>query len=311
MKVDIIMPCYNGAKYLDKCLNSVLNQSFQNITLYFVNDGSSDETEKIAMNYKKIFENNNKKFVYLKKENGGAASAINVALKQKLDGKYLLIMDSDDILPEDSIEIRVQFLEENKNYGAVYGYLQGIDCESNNIVFLAKNKGISDNIKKTFMNILLAQRITYSGYLFKEKEFFDVVGTHIFESKYGQNWQILLPFSFKYKIKVLPKIVYKYIVIKTSHSHDNVSNIQKVQKYLASHREILYNTLKNMGVLEDYEKYIDIYRLLKMCDNSFLLNERKIFNDNYKNLKKIYKIPFKLFVKKVLINFNLRKFIKR
>ena len=87
----------------------------------------------------------------------------------------------------------------------------------------------------------------------------------------------------------MPKIVYKYIVIKTSHSHDNVSNIQKVQKYLAGHREILYNTLKNMGVLEDYEKYIDIYRLLKMCDNSFLINERKIFNENYKNLKKYIK----------------------
>lgn len=66
-KISVIVPVYNVEKYIKKCLESLVNQTFKDIEIIIVNDGSTDESEKIALNYKKKYPN---KIIYLKKENG-------------------------------------------------------------------------------------------------------------------------------------------------------------------------------------------------------------------------------------------------
>ena len=70
-KLSIIIPVYNAAKYLSQCIDSVLAQTFTDFELVLVNDGSTDESEKICLSYKE--QDTRIKYVY--KENGGAASA--------------------------------------------------------------------------------------------------------------------------------------------------------------------------------------------------------------------------------------------
>ena len=98
MKFSVIVPIYNSEKYLKKCLDSLVNQTFKNIEIILVNDGSTDNSEDIIKQYLK-----DKRIIYLKKENGGQASARNLGLS-KAKGDYISFIDSDDYVDLDMFE---------------------------------------------------------------------------------------------------------------------------------------------------------------------------------------------------------------
>lgn len=89
--VSIIVPCYNQAQYLDEALQSVLNQTYQKWECIIMNDGSSDNTEEVALKWIE----KDKRFQYFFKENGGVSSARNVAINQAV-GEFILPLDADD-----------------------------------------------------------------------------------------------------------------------------------------------------------------------------------------------------------------------
>ncbi|MBR0351181.1 MAG: glycosyltransferase [Clostridia bacterium] len=95
-KVSIIVPVYNVEKYLEKCLDSLINQTLEDIEVIIVNDGSTDNSEKII---KKYMEANPNKFVYLTKENGGLSDARNFGIPYA-KGEYIAFLDSDDYVEE-------------------------------------------------------------------------------------------------------------------------------------------------------------------------------------------------------------------
>lgn len=100
MKISVIVPVYNVYDYLDKCLNSLVNQSDNDFEVIIVNDGSTDNSQEIIDKY--VRENANmKSFI---KENGGLSSARNYGLS-KATGEYVLFLDSDDYYEPNTIEI--------------------------------------------------------------------------------------------------------------------------------------------------------------------------------------------------------------
>ena len=102
--VSIIIPVYNGANYMKKAIDSALNQTYKNIEIIVVNDGSIDngETEKIAKSY-------GDKIRYINKENGGVSSALNTGLKN-MNGEYFAWLSHDDIYYSNHIEENVNYL---------------------------------------------------------------------------------------------------------------------------------------------------------------------------------------------------------
>lgn len=96
--VSILIPCYNGSKYIDRCLNSCLNQTYQNIEIIIVDDGSKDESLKILKNYTTL---DSRIKVYSQK-NKGLGSTRNVLIS-KCNGYYFSFLDIDDTLPKDAI----------------------------------------------------------------------------------------------------------------------------------------------------------------------------------------------------------------
>ena len=110
--VTIIIPVYNSELYLEKCIKSVLAQSYNNLQVILVNDGSTDNS---LAECKKI--DDDRVEVY-SKANGGASSARNFGLKYR-KGKYVLFVDSDDSLKNNAIEILVSTAE-NNNADCVY-----------------------------------------------------------------------------------------------------------------------------------------------------------------------------------------------
>lgn len=91
-KVSVIVPVYNVEKYIEKCLNTLVNQTLQDIEIIVVNDGATDNSEKII---KEFLEKYPEKIVYLKKENGGLSDARNFGIPYA-KGEYIAFVDSDD-----------------------------------------------------------------------------------------------------------------------------------------------------------------------------------------------------------------------
>lgn len=106
--VSIIVPMYNSEKYLDKCIESILNQDYKNIELILVNDGSIDNTEKIARSYAK----KDKRVIVINQENMGVSEARNNGINHSF-GEYITFIDSDDFIDSDFISYYVKLIEKN------------------------------------------------------------------------------------------------------------------------------------------------------------------------------------------------------
>ena len=102
-KVSIIIPIYNTEKYLPKCLDSVLNQTYHNLEIILVDDGSSDNSGKIADESTK----KDKRITVLHQKNQGQSSARNNGVK-KSTGDYISFIDSDDTISKTFIDSLLQ-----------------------------------------------------------------------------------------------------------------------------------------------------------------------------------------------------------
>jgi len=98
--VSVIIPVYNGVNYLREAIGSALNQTYKNIEIIVVNDGSTDETEEIAKSY-------GEKIRYFSKENGGVSSALNLGLRE-MKGEYFSWLSHDDVYCPEKIEEQIR-----------------------------------------------------------------------------------------------------------------------------------------------------------------------------------------------------------
>ena len=112
-KVSVIVPIYNVEKYLEKCINSLLSQTLEDIQIILVNDGSKDNSGNIAKEYEK---NNKDRVIYVEKENGGLSDARNYGLKYAT-GDFIAFLDSDDYIEKNAYEeMYNKAIEENSDY---------------------------------------------------------------------------------------------------------------------------------------------------------------------------------------------------
>lgn len=94
-KISVIIPLYNAEKYIAKCIESILRQSYENFELIIVDDGSTDNSYDSVKNF------HDERIVFLSKENGGVASARNMGLDHA-KGEYCVFVDADDVLNSDT-----------------------------------------------------------------------------------------------------------------------------------------------------------------------------------------------------------------
>lgn len=129
-KVSVIVPVYNTEKYLEKCLESLVNQTLQDIEILVVDDGSTDSSFDIINKFNNNYPN---KIIYLKKKNGGLSDARNFAL-QYVSSEYVGFVDSDDYIDLNMFE--------NMYYSAVKGNLDLVEC---NFIWEYPKKSKHDN----------------------------------------------------------------------------------------------------------------------------------------------------------------------
>lgn len=106
MLITVIIPIFNSEKYLEECLNSVLSQTYEELEIILINDGSTDKSKNIAED----FVRRDKRVSLFNKENGGQASARNLGL-DKANGEYIAFVDSDDTISADLFLSNVAFFQ--------------------------------------------------------------------------------------------------------------------------------------------------------------------------------------------------------
>ena len=170
-KLSIIVPVYNAEKYIEKCASCILEQSYQNIELILVNDGSKDNSLELC---KSIAEKDDRVKVF-SKENGGAASARNLGIKNAT-GDYIGFCDADDFHDKDSFETMIRIMEEQnlptiECLSKVYTPEMSLVCKDDDSRSL-KIQTAEEAIREIFLrkgNVSLATRVTRTEYI-KELE---------------------------------------------------------------------------------------------------------------------------------------------
>lgn len=173
--ISIIVPVYNVERYLRTCVKSLLGQTYKNIEIILVNDGSRDESGTICDELKK----NNDKISVIHKENGGLASARNKGLEYA-KGKYVTFVDSDDYVAEDMYECLYEAIIRTSSKIACCNWLRHIDTEGKKEIISPIGQLYTDETilskEQAIKSLLLNNGMTYSACdkLFK-KELFDEI----------------------------------------------------------------------------------------------------------------------------------------
>ena len=141
--VSIITPCYNSEKFLDECISSVLNQTYQNWEMLIVDDNSSDNSSILINSYSKKDERIKPHYL---NDNIGPAMARNKAIS-KAKGKYLAFLDSDDVWLPKKLEVQTNFMKKN------------------NCAFVFSSYSVISDDDKLKYTISVPETITYKKYL--------------------------------------------------------------------------------------------------------------------------------------------------
>ncbi len=309
--VSIITPCYNGENYISKFLDSILIQSYSNIELIIINDGSTDNTLDILESYKDKFCLKEISYLIINQENSGQAAAINKGLKL-FKGEYLTWPDSDDYLHVDNIKRKVDYLEEHKEYGLVLCKSEMVKYDDHNeILGTLERKDLNNHY--IFEDLIFERDIYFApgGYMVRTSSFLDALPKReIYESKGGQNWQLLLPITYKYKCGFINEILYYYVVRENSHSRQE-KNIEELINKTYTHEDIILNSIKpinfdnNVSLINKIKVKYDKKRALIAYKES---NYKK-YNEYYNILKKENNLTYKFVIAKYVI--LVRKVLKK
>jgi len=151
MKVSVIIPSYNRARYLEASIDSVLSQTFTDIELIVIDDGSTDNTKEVVQQY-------GNKVIYEYIPNSGVAGARNHGMKMAR-GEYIAYLDSDDLYYPNKVELQVSFLDKFKDAGMVYTEFSGFDD---------KNFSEYRHLKKYHKSAYLTGALSYED-IFRER----------------------------------------------------------------------------------------------------------------------------------------------
>lgn len=223
--VSVIIPAYNHEMYIEEAIQSVINQTYKNIELIVINDGSTDGTGSIITNF--IEKNNNFNIEYLSKPNEGICRTLNKGL-ELAKGKYVALLASDDMCMPDRIEKQLQLMEENANIGLVFS--DHFFMRFNQITQL-KATDYKPNIRKCFINNiqnvnmyekLLTENIIPALTVFVRKECFDKVGG--FDNNlWAEDYDMWLRISKEYPIAFIDEPLAYYRIHDSNLSHTAVS----------------------------------------------------------------------------------------
>lgn len=259
--VSVIMPVYNGAKFIKKGIDSILGQTYKEVELIVVDDGSKDESGAIVKEYIKEFSSKEISIKYILQENGGVAKARNTGIKAA-QGEYLMFLDQDDWYSKEAVELLVKKAEESGADLIISGY-HLVDMEGN----IKTTWNLNPELEWSKFRIVAPW-----GKLFR-KEVIDRYGITFLDTKISEDLYFNILFmSHTNKIQVLSDAGYYWLENVQSESRTNWNVISEERNPLYV-LECLQKKTKGFGNLNEdmltyyYTKYLVWYLLYNARGN--------------------------------------------
>lgn len=220
--VSVIIPLYNHEKYIKEAVTSVLDQSFPDFELIIIDDGSKDRSGDIVKSIK------DDRITYIYQENRGAHNTINEGIKMA-KGKYISILNSDDIYEKNKLQEGVRILEQNPNIQAVFSHFDIIYADHG--LYKIKNGSednwISHNEETSFkgegnilLDLLAGNFLGTTSNLFCRKSIFDEIG-YFANFRYDHDYDFFLRLCSKYEVYLSKKSLFKYRIHDSNTINEN------------------------------------------------------------------------------------------
>ena len=250
-KISVIIPTYNRAHYINEAIDSALAQTYQNVEIVVVDDGSTDETRAVLKGYED-------KIRYFYQGHQGVAAARNFGI-EKSSGQYLAFLDDDDIWFQEMLEVQVAYLEAHPEVGMVHADILIMDETSDNPRprerILAK--GLPPEIEEPIAVRGDIRGPIPSGYILPEliirnvimiqtavvrRSCFNEVGLFDQDSRLSQDYHLWLRIARKFPIAYLDRPLAIYRIHTTNMSRDRVSarkrHLEALKKVLRLNPEV-------------------------------------------------------------------------
>ena len=287
--VSIIIPCYNGEKFIDTSIESVYIQDYSPIELIVVDDGSTDGSAELIRAWQPRFAEKGNILKYVFQKNRGSGGAVDTGLKY-VTGTYLMLLDADDVYLPGAIRKKAEFLDANSDYAGVRNNGWRVRGEDRRLFITSEEeKAITD----LFTELSFGRTNNWAGtYMVRTSILFEIYPERMIDpSRLGQNLQILLPVAYGRKFGYIDEPLMEYRIQPESHSQSIGANAQyeKDCKNSAGWREIYAGVLNRIITdLEERRYYLTAY------DSQYYRNgmsraiqhrRRADAEENYKHLK--------------------------
>jgi len=338
--VSIVIPIYNSEKYLFECVQSIINQTYKDIEIFLINDGSTDKSDTICNQFL-----HDTRIKYIKKENEGLSKTRNQGFLSAV-GEYICTIDSDDYVTNDYVEKLLNLIKKEDSDIAICGIVHESGDKLTNYSFGLKSLGpysiTSSDIENNFIN--LAEnfnmsdswgRIYKSSFIKKSNVIFTLDKNHI-GTDLLYNYKLMLHLPI---ISVLNESLYVYRIINSSKTRSNKLNLNDGFKNIISglkdemvllkfsdrimnqlaflNFNFLYVVLDRLFIKEKSLKVLRIEFKILINDNISFRKRNNIYKNGYKNLN-TSKVQLKIFILLILNKmyffvfyfFYIRRFLK-
>ena len=302
-KLSVIIPVYNNENYLERCFNSIINQNINDLEIIVVNDGSTDDSDKIIQKYEK------------QKENTGVADSRNYGI-EKATGKYIMFLDADDYLDMalyknikkyidediDLIKYKIQIVDKNEKVtkliqGATFGRISG-------------EEGFS---RLYSTDVLLDSPCAYiiKKEIFEKNNLRFKVGTE--HEDFG-----LIPFVIIYAKTMVSINFFGYYYVQTvgsiTRNEDYNRTLKKANDALR-HYDDAMKKIENLNISKKVKDNLKIYYTNAILTKVQALSEKdKIRYMEKLKTRKLYKNikirNIKQLIKKILLFFSIKSYLK-
>ena len=281
--ISVIIPVYNGEKYIKKCLDSVLNQSKKELEIIIVNDGSSDKTEEIIKEYK------DKRIKYFKNTNHGIGYSRNFGI-EKSKSKYITFLDSDDYMDKDECKLLYEKTINDDLDICICDFYKVYDNSLEEVnLGNFKNSSLKDNPD------IITENLNPWGKLYNRKMLIDNNIRFVEDLKYEDAPFVIEAFCNAKKIGKINKYLHYYVIHNNSETTvrdekcfdilkivDKIRNYTKNKEYLKDKIDKLtVRILTNYTIQQRNQK--DKKIAMKFINEAFNYLEKEV--PDYKNNK--------------------------
>jgi glycosyltransferase involved in cell wall biosynthesis len=247
--ISVVIPCYNYGHYLGESLSSVLNQTYKNLEIVCVNDGSTDNTDEAIKPFL-----HDPRVRYMKQENAGQAKARNVGIRNS-SGSLIAFLDADDKWEEDKLEKQVPLFGDEK-VGVVYSRSRFMGPEGEKLDLETTGRYVQPCAGYVAQQLFCDNFVPFSSCVIR-REALEKVGLFSTSAEPSEDWDLLLRASVYYNFAYIdePLLVYR-----RGHFGQVSSNTERVytaqnlirQKFLDAHPNIVPGSIIRNAMMHRY-----------------------------------------------------------